>query len=822
MQISWLLASAVVANIVQGQESPLRSAVPLPLTLDLRNAEAKTLVPQDLRDPVAVEAAQRAWLPYVAGLRGAPRVRIQLPLGPDRVPLLRSASQALKAQNPACMLYIAFEPSGESILDEMVWGTVEGGALLPEELGPNPGRWREMLVRAQDQFPGRPWTLWVAVDPGPHTGTFLGDGGRLVVPEGGPSARLARLLEPASYEVEGGQGDLTLRDRNSGKARRWRFLGGEWQLSPLHETRVEVAVVAKEAYDVSALLARMRATHRRDRAALQTVQSVVDYELHFQGERGNSDLGFTFQAFEKAGEPEELLRKQIRFNGVNAKLHGDLQLPVVEARTSVAAPVALSLTERYRYLDGGPGAAGQRILRFESVDDDPLLYRGELVVQEATGRVLVERSQREGLPGMVRSESRTLTYGEPGPGLWRILKSQTAERWMGTAGVGQVLRTIEYRDLRINDPGFGAARDAARASDGSILRQTVEGYRYFVKQKDGTRKVEDQMRARGRAVGGVVLIDPNARYKVLPLAGLAFFDFNAFNRNIQYSFLTAGLYNYLSASIPQVFGGVDITVEGALSFLGGTERPVRNGGLVDREGVQRRTQWMELGVARDLGSGFRISLEGRGIHNRFSDPKEDEYRTPGFLNPPSGVTWLGAGSLTWQHKGFHLRGTHSRGLRPWGEFGVPGKRSTIAEEGHFSRTSGAMTYDLGLGRGIWIHTTLGYMTGAGFDRFESIPFNGMVSGIKPYALAADRLAYGALRIALPTGPKLRLNLGLDHGRARSMDDGRTYGFSGVRLAGDIPGFGWFTTVRMDVAAGIQSDIQGVKAVSGMISLLRLF
>ena len=120
-----------------------------------------------------------------------------------------------------------------------------------------------------------------------------------------------------------------------------------------------------------------------------------------------------------------------------------------------------------------------------------------------------------------------------------------------------------------------------------------------------------------------------------------------------------------------------------------------------------------------------------------------------------------------------------------------------------------MVYDRALGRGFWINTTLGHAGGKGFDRFQSIDFDGRVSGIKPNALVADRMTYGGVNLVLPAAPGYRLTLGLDHGEAHAMTDQKTYGFSGLlHVAGDLPGFWWFTTLRVDLGAGLQSDVKG--------------
>ncbi|NTV75248.1 MAG: hypothetical protein HGA66_13720, partial [Holophaga sp.] len=82
--------------------------------------------------------------------------------------------------------------------------------------------------------------------------------------------------------------------------------------------------------------------------------------------------------------------------------------------------------------------------------------------------------------------------------------------------------------------------------------------------------------------------------------------------------------------------------------------------------------------------------------------------------------------------------------------------------------------------------------------------------------------YGGFNVAFSTGPNLRLTLGLNHGRAHSLTERKSAGFTGLKVTGDFPGFWWFTTVRVDLGAGLHSDVQGVKTVNGMITFLHLF
>jgi hypothetical protein len=806
--------------------APLRVGEPLPVDLDLTKADIARLLPGDNRDAAQTEAARQRWIPLIAGVKGVPALRLRLPLGASRVPLLLAAAQALKAQSPGQRLYVAFDPKAAPILDQNAWGAMDGGALLPSDFNLDPAAWRGQLAQAQETFPGRTWTLWLPKDPGPLVSTLMGDGGRLVVPEGGPSAQLANLIPQGFVEVEGGTGDLTLRNRE-GESRRWTYAGTAWSAAPLPKERTEVAVTAADAYDVGALLAKVRATQLRVRSAVRTLQAKADLDLHIQGQSGQGgDLGFTFGYFEKAGDWPELLQKEVRFNGVKAKLEGQVQLPLIESRQSISLPVSLGLAERYRYRDGGPAGPGRRILRFEPVSPDPLEYTGELEVEEATGRILEERRERTNLPGTVKSEREILTYGAVAADVWRPVAVRTFERWVSADGIIQVQRRFTYRDFQLNDGGFEAARETARTSNSTMLKVTPDGARYFTRQDDGTRKIEEKAKSNGRAAAAVILVDPGNTPSVMPMAGLAYFDFNAFDRGIQINALTAVLFNTATVAIPRALGSFDVSANATALLMKGTERPVVNGGLSDKDGVGRRFGKLGVGLGHDLGLGFR--LEGRGdfTYDDFSEG-ESKYRTPGYVLPPSGFTRVGTLQGSWLFRGFQVRAFHGWGQRPEGAYGTAANPVTIPENGAFKRWGGSLGLDREVRPGLWFHGEAGWVGGRAFDRFNSLDVGGAgsgvhIAGIRSNAISADQVTYAKTGLAVPTGPSLRLSLSLEHAQARSLDNGKTYGMSGVSIAGDLPGFWWFTAVRVDLGAGLQSDIAGVKAVTGYVAFLRVF
>ena len=809
---------------VTGQAPAVQVAVPEPAPFDLRTADAAVLVPSDNRDAAQAEAARRAWAPLIAPLKAALDVRIVLPDNGPREALLLAASQALRAQSPDQRLFIADAPTAPPILSEDAWGAVDGGALIASDLGTDPATWRQRLAEAQARFPGRPWTLWLPADPGAWASALLGDGARLVVPAGGPASLLAARL-PEAPEIEGGMGDLTV--RADGKVLRWRFQNGAWVVAPPSAQGSRVEVSAAAAYDTGALLAKMRAAQLRSLAAARTVEADFSVDLRLQQIGGDVSLGFRFRRFEQAGKDPELMQEEVRFNGVKAKIPEGVLLPTVEPKASLSLPVSLSLAERYHYEDAGPAGPGRRRLRYAPVDSDPLLYRGELVVDEATGRVLEETRERSGLPGTVKDEHETLVYGEPVPGLWRPVEVRTFERWIGPQGVFPVQRRLKLTALEADPPTFDADLAAARASKAAMLSQTKDGVRYLVPDGNGGRKVEAKPRSLGRAIAAVILVDPGLSPAVTPLGGLAFFDFNAFNKGIQADAIVAGVFNTGSLAVPRLPGGFDLSASATTLLLKVDERPVENGRLADRDAVGHRFGSAAISVGHDLGLGFRLEAKGDFRYDAYGAPRNDQYATPGFQAPPSGWTRMGTLTASWIFRGFTAKGYEAQGQRPQGVWGTTLDPHAVPDSGSFKRWGGSLGYTHEMTRNLWFNGSVSLAAGRSFDRFNAIPVGGGfggggVPGIRANALTADRLVSERVGLDLPPTAAFRAGLDLVHAQARALDNGITYSFTGLALKGTLPGFWIFTAVQMDLGVGLQSDIPGVKGVNGYVALLRVF
>jgi hypothetical protein len=443
-------------------------------------------------------------------------------------------------------------------------------------------------------------------------------------------------------------------------------------------------------------------------------------------------------------------------------------------------------------------------------------------VDEATGRVLEERSARGNLPGVVKSERRTLVYGKPAPGLWGLAQASAYERWVTPGGISQVQRRMTYSDFKINEPTFDAEREGARDSADTMLKQTVDGVRYFTRQEDGSRKVEANMKLSGKGFGAVVVMDSRMKPPVLPAAGFAYFNFNAFNRGIQVNALTALVYNTASVMVPDLPWKLDFAAKATAMLWPIPERPVVNGRLSEGGAVDRSFLKTSLTLGRDLGAGFRFEGSGLFDYNRFRETKDKDHETPGFVPPPSGWQRGWQGALGWQFRGLQVKGLYGGGQRPEGTYGTSGDPQTIPDEGRYRYWGGNLGFDHRLESNWMLHGEIGRVAGRGFDRFQQVGGEAHVEGVNTAALPSDHTDYGKVAVGLPANRLLRLTLALDHARLRAIDNGETYRFTGLGLAGDIPGFSWFTTIRVNLGVGLQSDIDGLKGVQGYLALLRVF
>jgi hypothetical protein len=151
----------------------------------------------------------------------------------------------------------------------------------------------------------------------------------------------------------------------------------------------------------------------------------------------------------------------------------------------------------------------------------------------------------------------------------------------------------------------------------------------------------------------------------------------------------------------------------------------------------------------------------------------------------------------------------------------------VPDQGRFRRWGASAGYDYRLPVGAWVHFDTGWAGGRGFDRFQALNIGGVggdvrIAGLRTNAISAERMNYAKAAFVFPSAPSLRVTTSLDYARFQNLADPSTRSFTGLGVAGDLPGFWWFTLLRVDMGVGLLSDMPGVRSVNGFIAFLRVF
>ena len=247
---------------------------------------------------------------------------------------------------------------------------------------------------------------------------------------------------------------------------------------------------------LSEIIARYQQAQAAQDDAIASYIANALMEQHFRGTA--ADLVFdvvTENTFFVEGTRTEFEERSFRLNGT---LWGADRppFPLLQAEKVLSLPLDLRLTSDYRYRFAGVETVRGReafAIRFDPIDETKALYRGTVWIDRATWlKVKVQAVQTE-VSAPVLSSEETHYFAVVGTANGRtvtLLTELVGRQSLLIAGRNLLLeRSIHFDRFEINPADFASRRDAARASDRIMYRDTDLGIRYLVK-RDGTRVVE--------------------------------------------------------------------------------------------------------------------------------------------------------------------------------------------------------------------------------------------------------------------------------------------------------------------------------------------
>ena len=238
-----------------------------------------------------------------------------------------------------------------------------------------------------------------------------------------------------------------------------------------------VDVSAARALTIDEIVARHQAAAARQAAEIVTSVATGSLTLTFEAPGFVAPITITSRTtiFEdkrrraEGGEGQtDLQQAEIRVNGVRFTARdGVPRLPIIEPERAAAPPLAITLSDVYRYrLVGREPIDGRDsyVVAFVPRDRRASLYEGRAWIDAATFGMARVAAAQTGLRGPITASEQTDDYTIEAPARWRLARSDVRQTYEGAAVRTPIHRLLVIERDEVNPPDFESRRAAAYAS----------------------------------------------------------------------------------------------------------------------------------------------------------------------------------------------------------------------------------------------------------------------------------------------------------------------------------------------------------------------
>ncbi len=577
--------------------------------------------------------------------------------------------------------------------------------------------------------------------------------------------------------------------------------------------------------------------------------------LTYHGKLGGSDtldVSFENTFYMDKATGAEWEQKALYYNGVRWKGKELPELPIPQPEKVFTLPLDINLNKDYTYEYVGREKVGEydcHVVSFKPIDPSRSLYEGRAWIEARTfAPVKMATVQTRLQPPLISNDEKDFfgpVAGPDGTTYWLLTRVE-GQQILTVAGRNVVLlREIDFKEFRINDPGFEDARRQAYASAHTMLRDTDKGLKYLKRTESGERVVKNEA-ARSALLGFAGLYHQQGLdYPVLPLAGLEYFNYKFRGRDAQVNALVGALINVFTLTDPSVGGKrLDATVE-ALTFLPSvTDRLYVRGEEREASRVRSRTQRVSGSLGLPLGNFVRV----KGTYDlEYVDFSRFEHSAT-FVVPSD--TLVQAAGIEWEFNraAWTVSAAGRRSYRhqwaPWGDntpptsdtlrffpsspCDAPGSCYTEFEPDQKTydtfEFNVAKQYFLPLFQKIRFEGE--WFTGSRLDRFSESQFSFFgtrVHGLSGSGVRFDRGGVARVQYSFNVADVIRFDAALDHAYVRdSLTSDRFDRFTGFGVSGNLMG-PWQTILQFDVGVAVQSDVPDLRGdTEFLLGLLKYF
>lgn len=630
------------------------------------------------------------------------------------------------------------------------------------------------------------------------------DGNFVIVISDAPDVALLRLERPSAAELEGFDEEIEI--------------GGGREM-PVEE-----------------IIRRLQAFEDDQDRRLRHYQATRSFALRFQAQQGSIELSYDGEFFFR-DEAYDWVWSDFYIAGVKWRSRKMPKIPLIQPEKVASLPTDIRFSKYYTFRLRGTAVVDDRdcwVVDFKPIEAAPgrSLFQGTVWVDREVYTHVRTRAVQVGLKGDVLSNEETYYYspidenGEPVP--WSKEAFVLPLRISGQQ-VYSILNTtipveIDARltAIRINGDEFDADREAALASDATMVRETEEGLRYLPKDKEGQRVVEEDFDSSRLFLVAGVFWDASVDYP-LPLAGVNYLDLDLKDTGAQVNVFFAGAFLSANIADPDFLGSrwnAGANFNGV--FFKGKDELYRDGAVVPDEEIKQRAGTFNLFVGRPLAKFVSLEFKYRANYQQFfrSDNTAED-----FVLPQDTLTNVLNAKFDYNRSGYRLTLAGSYHNRAnWEFWGLPDNTEYSPDQKDYQR------WKVNLAKSWWlkdfrkIGLVLEYLDSTDTDRFSGYDFglfgDPSVSGYPSGLVRAEKAYGGHLTGGINYLDLIRVTAKVDALWATNPETGLDQELlAGIGLGGTVT-LPWQLIMNFDLGYALTGPGKGDVAVR--VSFLKLF
>jgi hypothetical protein len=574
----------------------------------------------------------------------------------------------------------------------------------------------------------------------------------------------------------------------------------------------DVEVTGARRLSVEEVVARHQAAVRRQSLRVPRSISTGVLTLTFDAPGFPAPVTITADTVIYADrERTELEQRAIRINGMQFRGGQVPRLPILEPERAAAPPLAITLSDLYRYsFDGEENVAGVRcyVIAFEPAGSKGSLFSGRVwIAMDGFAMVKVAAAQT-GLRGAIVSSEQVDEFRRVADGVWMLASSNVRQIYEGAAYRTPIHRRLTITNHEVDPADFSTRRAAAYASDAVMLRDTAEGYRYLKRERHrspagSVTPVVPVIAGRSdrvRTLAAGVIIDPNIS-RPLPFAGVSYVDFNLFGTGSQLNLFFGGAYGQLAFSVPSLKGTRWQLAGRAFGIATSyNDRSFSEGRELYAEGIRQRPAFVSAWLLRPLTP--RITFRA-GYELDYTRLRRAPETAPSFVVPADQVSHGARFALEGQRGGWAAslwwNPARRSGWRNWGR-GDEGRDEYSDAHRDFQRYGVTLSRSTAVTPRVVTRVEGQVMSGHDLDRFSRYSFGSFDNRLRGYPSALVRYDRGAVArasVAWSASKLVRVDGFAD--TAAVHDPGFGEGlrnYTGLGLAAEAPApFGLLTSLE---------------------------